>query len=192
MNDGSIFVCLVAATFAMVIAGVIIYSVYKWARKVQDGSPVPFPGITNSDAIPTPGNGCDITGAWWQDQELTMTWWDGSTASPIPQEEPPASTNCVIYGSLDGTNMLLSIQRKITTNYSVKFSDIGIPVDAYGLPYDFNWHWNQPAGEPENWILQRTTNLTDWEDVCAWQVWGGYTNSWTESQEVNYLYRAHK
>lgn len=173
----------------MVVAGVIVYTLCKWARKVQDGSPVPFPGITNSDSIPTPGNGCNITGAWWQDGEVSFTWWDGTVASPLQQ--PEIETNIVITGCLDGTNLNLKIDRQVCEAGSIKFSDLGMPVDEFGMPSDLNWHWNQPAGEYQTWFLEKSTNLFDWEYMGTWQVWPGYTNSWKEMDtSQNHYYRA--
>ena len=75
---GDVLCILIIATIVVVSAGVAIYHLCKWAKRCDNGEPAPFPGTTNSEAIPTPGNGngADITSIWWENPVMYAWWWE--------------------------------------------------------------------------------------------------------------------
>ncbi len=183
-KDGSILLLLVAGTLAVVVLGTIIYNIYRWAVRVSDGAPVNRPApYTNgpNSGIPTPGNPGDITSLWWEN--VSVKWCVDEESATIASAPMPPSpkTNVIIHAHLDGDNLLLNLNTQILTNENetMTFTELGMPVDAYGMPSDLTWSYGpKPDGSlpAENWQLERSSNYVDWEPVVLMQVRPMLTN----------------
>ena len=169
-NRGGV-VLLVIVTIGIIVAGLVLYNLYKWARSVSSGAPVINRGFTNDDEFVTPHG--DITALEFRDAEMWFEWWDEVSASPIIVTSTVPAWEVLGWLS-DGENMELAI-RPSGNPQRHTWAEIGVPVDEYGIPCDLSWSLGSiPSGE--TWTLERSTNLLDWEYVTDWIVSPGLTN----------------
>lgn len=189
-RNASVLLLFVTATFAIILFGIMIYSIVKCARRL-DGRPYKGGMYTNDESIIIPGDKWDTNiVCWWQGPiriwyEMDDTIPTGSFAPPVPSQllsKPtvPAPTGPVIYASgnsVQGVILKMDWATDQTPLFQrVTFKELGMAVDENGMPVSLSWSVGEAPGPGEVWDLQRSTNLVDWERVGALTLRNEITN----------------
>jgi len=188
-NTASVLLICATATMALIVFGIIIYNIVKVVRRI-DGRPYHNGMFTNDESIVIPGDKWDTNMVcWWED--VDMWWqWDHTipTGSLVPDPAPVLLSSVasetlsgpVLYTSRESNGVVLRIDWSTTQaplSSNVTFRDLGMPVDENGMPADLSWSIGSvPSEAGEEWEVQRSTNMVNWEKVTTMTVRSSITN----------------
>jgi hypothetical protein len=190
----SVLLAIITATFAVIIAGMAIYTLIKAAKRC-DGRPYRGGMYTNDDSFNIPNDKYDTNMVcYFKDVELTWEWDDtiptgSGFAPPVELLSLEGSPAPIVFSSLNATNgSVVRVGLDSGDGELVRettFGALGMPVDENGMPSDYGWKMGAvPTEVGVPWELQRSTNMIDWEPVATVQMFRTMTNAYRDDGAI--------